>query len=146
MTSGRLAPVPTDRMLFSQYYIKYFYGKKLSTEYLLQYTWQSYWVSNISVFFILEWFIYIYIYIYTHVYIFVWVWNIWGKNISYGCSRIGYRGRYLGVNATIEQVSEEKYIARCFVMCTAHQIVFDWSNPVEWDGRVIFLDLWRWDR
>ena len=55
-------------MLFSQYYIKYFYGKQLPTEYLLQYTWQSCWVSNISVFYFRVVCIYICIYIciYTH--------------------------------------------------------------------------------
>ena len=48
-----------------------------------------------------------------------------GRDVGWGCSRIGYWGRYLGERGTNIHGSGEDYKMRSFVICTPHQILFE---------------------
>ena len=75
-----MTQVPTDQMLVNRHYIEY--GKRRTTEYLLQYIRQSCCVSNISAFYFRVVFIYINIYIF--IYLIVRVWNIFREEHRLG--------------------------------------------------------------
>ena len=47
-----------------------------------------------------------------------------GRNVVWGCLRIGCWGEYLGLRGTRWPGSGENYIMRSLMICTAHQIFF----------------------
>jgi len=49
----------------------------------------------------------------------------WGRNVGWGCLRIGCWGEYLGLRGTRWPGSGENYIMRSLI-CTAHLIYFVW--------------------
>ena len=53
------------------------------------------------------------------------------------CSKIRCWGWYLGLKETRLQGSGEDYITRSFMLCTSHQILFEWSNKKGRDGQGI---------
>ena len=59
----------------------------------------------------------------------------WGRNVGWGCLRLGWWGEYFGLRETRQIGSGENYIMWTFVIWTAHQILFGWSNREQWDGR-----------
>ena len=58
----------------------------------------------------------------------------WGRNVGWGCWRIGCWAGYLGLRVPREQRSGE-YIISSVMICTPEQILFGWWNRKEWDGR-----------
>ena len=54
------------------------------------------------------------------------VWRHWGRNLAWGCLRTGCWGEYLGQRGSRRQWSEENYIIRILMICTAHPIFFGW--------------------
>jgi len=58
----------------------------------------------------------------------------WGRNVGWGCLRIGCWGEYLDLRGTSWQGSGENFITRSLMICTAHQIWRGWSNW-ELDGQ-----------
>ena len=47
-------------------------------------------------------------------------------NICWGCLRIGCCGEYLGLRRKGQQGFGGNYIMRSLMICTAHQVVFEW--------------------
>ena len=58
----------------------------------------------------------------------------WGRNVDLGCLSMGYWGEYLGLRGKIWNGIGENYIMKSLMICTAHQILYGWSNREEWDG------------
>ena len=52
----------------------------------------------------------------------------WGRNLGWRCSRIGCWGWCLGLSGKGQQGSGENYVVGNLMICTAHQILFRWSN------------------
>ena len=50
----------------------------------------------------------------------------WGRNVGWGCLRIGCWGEYLGLGGTRWQGSAENYIKRSLMIFTAHPLLFGW--------------------
>ena len=64
----------------------------------------------------------------------------WGRNIGWGCLRIGCWEIYLGLRGRRLQESGEDYIMRSFMLCTTHEISFRWWNQGEWEvGHVVYM-------
>jgi hypothetical protein len=61
----------------------------------------------------------------------------WGRNIGWGCSRIGCWIEYLGIRGVSWQRIGVDNIAGNFMICTLQNIglLFGWSSHEEWDGR-----------
>jgi hypothetical protein len=63
--------------------------------------------------------------------------SYWERNVSWGFSRIGCWGGYLGLRGARWQGSGEDYIKWSFMLCNPRQILFGWQNLHEWDRRGI---------
>ena len=55
-----------------------------------------------------------------------WSLTHWGRNLCWGCWRIGCLGEYLGLRGLEWQGSSENYIMRSLMICTPHPILFGW--------------------
>jgi hypothetical protein len=53
----------------------------------------------------------------------------WGRNVDWGCLRIGCWGIYLGLRGTRWQGNGENYIMRSLVICITHQISWCMQSP-----------------
>ena len=62
----------------------------------------------------------------------------WGRNVGWGCLRIGCWGEYLDLRRTRWQGSGLNFIIRRLMIYTPHQILFGWLNQEEWDGRGMY--------
>jgi hypothetical protein len=64
-----------------------------------------------------------------------WQWG-WGVGTGWGCSMMGYWGKYLGISVRKWQETGENYTLRGFIICTPHQTLFGWSKKDEISWRV----------
>ena len=58
-----------------------------------------------------------------------------GRNVGWGCLKIGCWGEYLGLRGARWQRNGEIYIMKCLMICNPHRILFGWYKRDEWERR-----------
>jgi hypothetical protein len=69
------------------------------------------------------------------LYVFETWFSHWGKNINWGCFRVEYWGRYLGLRGWKKLKTGGNCRMSCMI-CAPHQILFGWDGQGLWHIQV----------